>query len=130
MYHKAPDQQDMTLAEWNRQLNEAKPVKPNQKSKTGDVVDPIQGQLNMAIRAGKKLDGGQDMARPSKKQKLINKLKLEKDEGTKALLQMDDEIIDGDEGLSEGQRGLLKIQRSAMKTIVNVLNLRIKDLED
>lgn len=162
MYHKKPDPQTISLAEWNRQLNEAKPVKPNRKPKTGGVVhlkpDPIQKRLDETIQAGKGTtqgllryvkhdsiqekfqkameavdkaykNGGQGMARPSKKQALIKKLSSEMDECKDKLLKMDDEIIDSDE-LSEGQRGLLKIQRSAMRTIINVLDLRIKDLED
>lgn len=61
--------------------------------------------------------------------KLVEKLKQERQEYLEKILKMDDKIITP-VGISEYQVNCLKAQRNAMMTIINVLDLRIADLED
>lgn len=92
------------------------------------------GLIDKAIKEGLSEDSGnkgeRKMARPSKKQKLIEKLHSEKDKLEDKLIKIDDQVIGTiDPSISEGQLGLMRIQRSAMMAYYNALDLRIKDLE-
>lgn len=70
------------------------------------------------------------MARPTKKQSLINKLSDESNDYKDKIMKLADKIIEPDDDISKGQIELMKIQYNTLKTLRSIVDLRIADLQD
>lgn len=133
MYHKQPYGGE-SLSEWVHKLNNEhhanssgaqfgwkiskyrpKPPEPTQKSLKVEIPKVKAYEATFEVK--------------EKPMKLVEKLKQERQEYLEKILKMDDKIITP-VGISEYQVNYLKAQRNAMMTIINVLDLRIADLED
>ena len=149
MYHKKPDKQTETLAEWIRQENKDKTTRDNaekfewHKSKYKPPVEDIkeaeaklEDEPNGPMRASitqvpnikqyeKTFTKKDD--RMTKNGALASKLTDQKYRIQDDILKIDTKIINPI-GISDYQAKLLTAQRNAMMVVLNILNLRIADL--
>lgn len=149
MYHKKPDKQTETLAEWISQENEGKATRDNaekfewHKSKYKPPVEDIkeaeaklEDEPNGPMRASiaqvpnikqyeKTFTKKDD--RMTKNGALASKLTDQKYRIQDDILKIDTKIINPI-GISDYQAKLLTAQRNAMMVVLNILNLRIADL--
>lgn len=149
MYHKKPDKQTETLAEWISQENEGKTTRDNaekfewHKSKYKPPVEDIkeaevklEDEPNGPMRASitqvpnikqyeKTFTKKDD--RMTKNGALASKLTDQKYRIQDDILKIDTKIINPI-GISDYQAKLLTAQRNAMMVVLNILNLRIADL--
>lgn len=149
MYHKKPDKQTETLAEWISQENEGKATRDNaekfewHKSKYKPPVEDIkeaeaklEDEPNGPMRASiaqvpnikqyeKTFTKKDD--RMTKNGALASKLTDQKYRIQDDILKIDTKIINPI-GISDYQAKLLTAQRNAMMVVLNILNLRITDL--
>lgn len=149
MYHKKPDKQTETLAEWISQENKDKATRDNaekfewHKSKYKPPVEDIkeaeaklEDEPNGPMRASitqvpnikqheKTFTKKDD--RMTKNGALASKLTDQKYRIQDDILKIDTKIINPI-GISDYQAKLLTAQRNAMMVVLNILNLRIADL--
>lgn len=149
MYHKKPDKQTETLAEWISQENKDKATRDNaekfewHKSKYKPPVEDIkeaeaklEDEPNGPMRASitqvpnikqyeKTFTKKDD--RMTKNGALASKLTDQKYRIQDDILKIDTKIINPI-GISDYQAKLLTAQRDAMMVVLNILNLRIADL--
>ena len=149
MYHKKPDKQTETLAEWISQENKDKATRDNaekfewHKSKYKPPVEDIkeaeaklEDEPNGPMRASitqvpnikqyeKTFTKKDD--RMTKNGALASKLTDQKYRIQDDILKIDTKIINPI-GISNYQAKLLTAQRNAMMVVLNILNLRIADL--
>lgn len=149
MYHKKPDKQTETLAEWISQENKDKATRDNaekfewHKSKYKPPVEDIkeaevklEDEPNGPMRAPiaqvpnikhyeKTFTKKDD--RMTKNGALASKLTDQKYRIQDDILKIDTKIINPI-GISDYQVKLLTAQRNAMMVVLNILNLRIADL--
>lgn len=149
MYHKKPDKQTETLAEWISQENKDKATRDNaekfewHKSKYKPPVQDIkeaevklEDEPNGPMRAPiaqvpnikqyeKTFTKKDD--RMTKNGALASKLTDQKYRIQDDILKIDTKIINPI-GISDYQAKLLTAQRNAMMVVLNILNLRIADL--
>lgn len=149
MYHKKPDKQTETLAEWISQENEEKATRDNaekfewHKSKYKPPVEDIkeaeaklEDEPNGPMRASiaqvpnikqyeKTFTKKDD--KMTKNGALASKLTDQKYRIQDDILKIDTKIINPI-GISDYQAKLLTAQRNAMMVVLNILNLRITDL--
>ena len=149
MYHKKPDKQTETLAEWISQENKDKTTRDNaekfewHKSKYKPPVEDIkeaeaklEDEPNGPMRASitqvpnikqyeKTFTKKDD--RMTKNGALASKLTDQKYRIQDDILKIDTKIINPI-GISDYQAKLLTAQRNAMMVVLNILNLRIADL--
>ena len=149
MYHKKPDKQTETLAEWISQENKDKATRDNaekfewHKSKYKPPVEDIkeaevklEDEPNGPMRASiaqvpnikqyEKTFTKKDN-RMTKNGALASKLTDQKYRIQDDILKIDTKIINPI-GISDYQAKLLTAQRNAMMVVLNILNLRIADL--
>ena len=149
MYHKKPDKQTETLAEWISQENKDKATRDNaekfewHKSKYKPPVEDIkeaevklEDEPNGPMRASiaqvpnikqyEKTFTKKDN-RMTKNGALASKLTDQKYRIQDEILKIDTKIINPI-GISDYQAKLLTAQRNAMMVVLNILNLRIADL--
>ena len=149
MYHKKPDKQTQTLAEWISQENKDKATRDNtekfewHKSKYKPPVEDIkeaevklEDEPNGPMRASiaqvpnikqyEKTFTKKDN-RMTKNGALASKLTDQKYRIQDDILKIDTKIINPI-GISDYQAKLLTAQRNAMMVVLNILNLRIADL--
>lgn len=149
MYHKKPDKQTKTLAEWISQESKDKATRDNaekfewHKSKYKPPVEDIkeaevklEDEPNGSMRAPiaqvpnikqyeKTFTKKDD--RMTKNGALASKLTDQKYRIQDDILKIDTKIINPI-GISDYQVKLLTAQRNAMMVVLNILNLRIADL--
>ena len=149
MYHKKPDKQTETLAEWISQENKDKATRDNaekfewHKSKYKPPVEDIkeaeaalEDEPNGLMRAPiaqvpniKQYEKTftKEGGRMTKNGALASKLTDQKYRIQDDILKIDTKIINPI-GISDYQAKLLTAQRNAMMVVLNILNLRIADL--
>lgn len=91
--------------------------------------EPITEKLD-SVRPATKLEEKEvkEMARPSKKQTLVKKLRVEQSEIKDKVLKIDSAIIDPND-ISDRQLTLLKAQRQSMLTTAAIIETRADDLD-
>ncbi|RVU73514.1 hypothetical protein [Lactobacillus xujianguonis] len=148
MYHKQPDQQDKTLAEWTKETNAASP--PDKHGgiigwvhhKTAPVVVPKQevpigtrrkrmevSYMYLQRALAQEKEDAKEFKNMVKATQLIDKLEAEKNEYIDKTLKIDDKII-SPTGISDTQVKLLSVERNALRTLTNVVDMRIDDLKE
>lgn len=92
--------------------------------------EPVAEEFD-SVRPATKLEEKEvkSMARPSKKQTLVKKLREEAADLKDDVLKIDTKILDPLD-ISDMQVKLLKAQRQAMLTTANIVELRADDLEE
>ena len=149
MYHKKPDKQTETLAEWISQENKDKATRDNaekfewHKSKYKPPVEDIKeaevkledepnGPMRVPIAQVPNIKQYEKTFtkkddRMTKNGALASKLTDQKYRIQDDILKIDTKIINPI-GISDYQAKLLTAQRNAMMVVLNILNLRIADL--
>ena len=136
MYHKKPDKPDKSLAKWVEEKNskatpkrggfwhESKYRPPEDDIKEAEIK---QDEPELIIPIPKSVVPSIEDYESMQNKTLVSKLTDEKQHLQDNLLKIDSKIINP-LGVSDYQVKLLKIQRNAMMTVVNVLDMRISDL--
>ena len=149
MYHKKPDKPDKSLAEWiyekNRQFTQmngdfwhkSKYRPPEEDIKEAEIKQDEQDEPELIVPIPKSVVPSvedyestflhREDEETMQNKELVSKLTDEKQHLQDNLLKLDSKIINP-LGVSDYQVKLLKIQRNAMMTVVNVLDMRIEDL--
>ena len=149
MYHKKPDKPDKSLAEWvyekNRQVtringgfwHNSKYRPPEEDIKEAEIKQDEQDEPELIVPIPKSVVPSiedyestflhREDEETMQNKELVSKLTDEKQHLQDTLLKLDSKIINP-LGVSDYQVKLLKIQRNAMMTVVNVLDMRIEDL--
>ena len=146
MYHKKPDKPDKSLAKWVEEKNskatpkrggfwhESKYRPPEDDIKEAEIkqdepelIIPIPKSVVPSIEDYESTFLHKEDQEGMQNKTLVSKLTDEKQHLQDNLLKIDSKIINP-LGVSDYQIKLLKIQRNAMMTVVNVLDMRISDL--
>ena len=156
MYHKKPDKPDKSLAKWVEEKNskatpkrsgfwhESKYRPPEDDIKEAEIEkDRAKTLLNLddpalkvpvipaavvpSVESYESTFFHEEDEKSMKNSRLVSKLTDERQRLQDDLLKIDSKIINP-LGVSDYQVKLLKIQRNAMMTVVNVLDMRISDL--
>lgn len=140
MYHKKPDKPDKSLAKWVEEKNskatpkrggfwhESKYRPPEEDIKETEIKqDEPELIVVPSIEDYESTFLHKEDQESMQNKTLVSKLTDEKQHLQDNLLKIDSKIINP-LGVSDYQVKLLKIQRNAMMTVVNVLDMRISDL--
>ena len=146
MYHKKPDKPDKSLAKWVEEKNskatpkrggfwhESKYRPPEDDIKEAEIkqdepelIIPIPESVVPSVEDYESTFLHREDEETMQNKELVSKLTDEKQHLQDNLLKLDSKIINP-LGVSDYQVKLLKIQRNAMMTVVNVLDMRIEDL--
>ncbi len=149
MYHKKPDKPDKSLAKWVEETNskttpkrsgfwhESKYRPPEDDIKEAEIKQDEQDEPELIVPIPKSVVPSiedyestflhKEDQESMQNKTLVSKLTDEKQHLQDNFLKIDSKIINPLD-VSDYQVKLLKIQRNAMMTVVNVLDMRISDL--